>query len=193
MDSSAVYVYGSLVGLGDGRVESQPDLTSLRPAVLEGYRRTWNVAMDNSRRIPGYKQYVDPATGEPPGCFVVFLNVVVDGGARVNGALVEVSADGLAALDRRERNYERIDISAQLAEPVDGTAWAYVGSSEAVERFRIGQRGDRAVISEAYRDAVRDGFLSLGVEAAAQFDALTEAPPCPVVPLRRVPILEHEP
>lgn len=187
-----VFGYGSLVGpgevnarVGDG---GQPTSPSLQPAVLQAYRRTWNVAMDNSRSIPGYKRYLDPATGEPAPCFVVFLNIVADPGRQVNGALFAVSARHLATLDRRERNYRRIDVSAHLVTPVQGTVWTYTGSPEAVERFDTGRRTGRAVISKAYWDGVRGGFSALGVEAAAQFDALTDPLPCPVVALERVPV-----
>src|SRR5581483_4112443 len=67
-----VFGYGSLLTpAGDGIAE-------FVPRRLRGYRRIWNVAMDNSQAIPGYKQYLDPATGTPPHCFVVFLNIVPD-------------------------------------------------------------------------------------------------------------------
>ena len=144
--------------------------------------------MDNARSIPGYKRYLDPATGEPASGFVVFLNIVPDPDRCVNGVLLAVSAEDLTELDRRERNYQRIDVSAHLAEPGDGTVWSYAGSRAAVERFETGRRSDRAMISRAYRDSVRRGFAALGDEAAVQFDAWTDPPPCPVVALQRVPV-----
>jgi cation transport regulator ChaC len=181
-----VFAYGSLVGPGDGPGGEGLAPEQLEPALVQGYRRTWNVAMDNSRSIPGYKQYLDPATGESPHGFVVFLNIVADDGARVNGALVEVSARQLVALDRRERNYERIEVSGQLVSAVAGTVWTYVGCAEAIARFERGQRGNRAMINRSYLEAVKRGFSALGEEAAAQFEALTDPPPCPVVALRRI-------
>ena len=44
--------------------------TSGTPAVLHGHRRRWGVAMDNAVDLPGYKAYVDPATGERPAVHV---------------------------------------------------------------------------------------------------------------------------
>jgi hypothetical protein len=159
----------------------------LRPAEVRGYRRTWNVAMDNSVTLPDYKYYVDPATGERPQCFVVFLNIVADGSASVNGALFGVTEAELDGLDRRERNYSRIQVGSRLAEPVEGRVWTYVGRPAAVSRFETARRLDRGVIQAAYRDGVRRGFVALGVEAATEFERLTDPPPCPIVALDRVP------
>jgi hypothetical protein len=177
-----VFGYGSLLTTD---AEPIPELTASR---LRGHRRTWNVAMNNSQAIPGYKRYVDPVTGNPPAVFVVFLNIVADPGGEVNGALFPVSDEKLAALDRRERNYERIDVTAGLADPVAGSIWAYAGSSAGIERFEVGQRAGSAVISRGYVDDVRRGFASLGADAAAELESLTDPPPCPIVALRRVPV-----
>jgi hypothetical protein len=102
--------------------------------------------------------------------------------------LLPVSRARLAALDRRERNYERIEVSAHLPEVTPATVWTYAGSRAAVERFETGRRTNTAMISQAYRDGVRRGFATLGEQSAAQFEAWTDPPPCPVVPLRRVPV-----
>jgi cation transport regulator ChaC len=181
-DQQYVFGYGSLLTpAGDG-------IAGMVAGQLRGYRRTWNVAMDNSRAIPGYKQYVDPTTGTPPRCFVVFLNIVTDPDRDVNGALFPVSANDLAALDRRERNYDRIEVSSSLAEPVAGPVWTYVGSKGGMERFQTGVHTDSAVISAGYAQAVRRGLALLGNGAEAEFDSMTDPPPCPIVPLRRVPV-----
>ena len=177
-----MFGYGSLLTpAGDGIAE-------LVPRRLRGYRRIWNVAMDNSQAIPGYKQYLDPATGTPPHCFVVFLNIVPDRDRDVNGAVFPVSGQELAALDRRERNYDRIDVSSSLAEPMAGRVWTYVGSTAGVQRFHAGVHSNTAVISEAYALAVRRGCASLGEDAEVEFQSMTDPPPCPIVPLRRVAV-----
>jgi hypothetical protein len=183
-----VFGYGSLLERG------QP---GARPLVrdLKGYRRTWNVAMDNGQNIAGYKHYLDAATGERRRWFVTFLNVVRDPAARVSGVLFEVSDAALDELDRRERNYSRIEISGELSEPVDGDAWVYVGLEDAVRRFRFGQSTGRAVVSREYYEGVRKDFASLGPDALAGFDSLTDAIPCPILELRRIdhPRLGTEP
>jgi hypothetical protein len=176
-----VFGYGSLLTR-----DAEP-IPELMPSRLRGHRRTWNVAMDNSRAIPGYKRYVDPVTGNPPAVFVVFLNIVADADSEVNGALFPVSDEKLAALDRRERNYERIDVTAHLAEAA-GPVWTYSGSTAGIERFEAAKRAGAAVISRGYVDDVRRGFASLGADAAAELESLTDPPPCPIVALRRVPV-----
>lgn len=173
-----VFGYGSLL---ERRREPVPGLCELR-----GFRRTWNVAMDNRQTIPGYKHYVDRATGARSGWFVTFLNIVRDPGAVVNGVMFEVDDALLERLDRRERNYERADVSAEISHQVDGRVWAYVGSRDAVDRFLCGCRTGRAVISRDYYARVREDFAVVGGDALERFDELTDPPPCPVLDLRRV-------
>jgi hypothetical protein len=178
-----VFGYGSLLDRGDGGSElaGGPYMCD-----LSGYRRTWNVAMDNTRSIPGYKYYVDRATGERAPWYVAFLNIVPDSDATVNGVVFEASHSLLTRLDQRERNYTRIDVSAGLSDTVDGTVWAYVGSDAAIERFRIGYRTGRAVISRDYYEGVCGNFAELGAGALQRFVELTDGAPCPMRELRRV-------
>jgi hypothetical protein len=121
------------------------------PAYLPGYRRAWNVAMDNRATIPGYKYYVDEG-GERPEVFVTFLNLVPGGG--VHGKVVPI--EDIAALDARERNYARVDVSASVDHP--GPVYAYIGLDEAVARFEAGHRAGRAVVARAYLESVRAAF-----------------------------------
>jgi hypothetical protein len=146
-----VFGYGSLV-TGGGT-----------PARLHGYRREWNVAMDNRVTIPGYKYYVDPA-GERPRVVVTFLNLVPGDG--VDGVVLEADP---AELDARERQYKRVDVSHAI--DVVGPVYAYIGRGEAVARFEAGLREGRAVAQRSYVEAVRD---------------IAPAPPFPVLDLTRV-------
>src|SRR3954462_5626102 len=104
-----VFGYGSLVRRPDGL-----------PCNLLGHRRAWNVAMDNRRTIPGYQYYVDPDTAERPAperppVRVTFLNLYPAAEGRVNAVAFPVTADELDELDRRERNYDRIDVTRRIA------------------------------------------------------------------------------
>jgi cation transport regulator ChaC len=150
-----VFAYGSL--MPDGGM----------PARLLGYRRAWNVAMDNRETIPGYKYYLDEAGGRPE-VFVTFLNLVPGGEA--DGVVFAV--DDLGALDARERNYARVDVSASLS--VTGPVFAYVGLDEAIARFEAARRGGRAVVARAYLEEVQAGFPDV------------DPPPVPVLDLTRV-------
>jgi cation transport regulator ChaC len=184
--SQYVFGYGSLLERPRGRDGGTEAPAGPWPAELRRYRRTWNVAMENSRTIPGYKYYVDEATGKRGDWFVTFLNVVPDPGSAVNGVVFAVTDEVLVELDGRERNYDRVEVSGQLSPAMDGRAWVYVGSAAAVQRFEDGYRAGRAVVPRRYYQRVIDDFAAMGQSALRTFEQLTDPPPCPVVDLRRV-------
>ena len=124
-----VFGYGSLA-------------TGVRNTRIQGYRRRWGVAMDNSVDLPGYKYFVDPRTGERPHVMVAFLDLVEDPQGEVDGTLLEV--EDIAALDRRERNYERREIQRGIH--------AYFGTLEARARFAKGP----TVVASSYYEIVRE-------------------------------------
>lgn len=121
--------------------------------------------MDNRHDLPGYKYYTDPG-GQRPAVFVAFLDLrpVPDGdGSGVNGLCLPVDDAALARLDLRERNYERIEVSARIQADTGGArVWAYVGTAAARERLQIGRREGTAVIHGGYLAAVSEGFAALG-------------------------------
>jgi hypothetical protein len=126
--------------------------------------------MDNTRDLPGYKHYVDPASGERPAVMVAFLDLVPDPESAVNGVVFEV--DDLAALDERERNYERREARPGV--------WAYFGTEAARERFERGP----TVICRDYYEGVRESFDRLG--ELARFESSTDTPSVPIRDLRRI-------
>lgn len=192
-----MFGYGSLVARRDGEPDAGPgrrdgdrDAGPGRLAHLSGYRRAWSVAMDNGVEIPGYKCYVDPVTGRRPDVFVAFLNITPSPGSLVNGTLSEVSTGELADLDRRERNYARIDVTEDVTDggggAIGGTVWCYVGTPEARERFARGSGGGRVVIQADYHARVRRAFADAAPGGLREFDRLTAPPTCPIIGLRRV-------
>jgi hypothetical protein len=139
--------------------------------------------MDNSRDIPGYKYYLDAVTGERPAVYVAFVDLEPDPETAVNGVVFPVRAGGLAALDARERNYQREDVTGLLSEPpADGRVWAYLGTESARERFATGP----TVVCRSYVEQMRDGFAKLGPGELARFDASTDDPPVELLELERV-------
>jgi cation transport regulator ChaC len=158
-------------------------------ADLRGFRRAWGVAMDNRRDLPGYKYYTDPG-GARPAVFVCFLDVApaIGDDARVNGLCVPVGAAELAALDVRERNYERVEVTDAVwvdGERVPGRVWTYAGRAEARERLRRGVASGTAVIDGGYLRAVRAGFASLGEAEGRACAASLDPGAVPVVELVR--------
>jgi hypothetical protein len=166
-----VFGYGSLLRRAGGL-----------PCHLLRHRRAWNVAMDNRRTIPGYKYYVDPETGERPAIHVAFLNLYPTPDGGVNGIALPVTPEALDELDRRERNYDRIDVTPLLDVDLGGTVWTYLGSADARERFERGT----AVVAQEYFDRIRDGFATAG--GLDEFDRSTDRPTVPLRRLRRVDV-----
>jgi gamma-glutamylcyclotransferase (GGCT)/AIG2-like uncharacterized protein YtfP len=177
-----VFGYGSLLERQHERAQALCELT--------GFRRTWNVAMDNRQTIRGYKHYVDRATGARGAWFVTFLNIVRDPDAKVNGVMFEADDAVLERLDSRERNYERVDVSANVSPAAERRVWAYVGSRAALDRFRLGCNAGRAVVSRDYYERVLGDFATVGGDALRRFHELTDAVPCPILDLRRI---DHPP
>ena len=132
-------------------------------ADLRGMRRGWGVAMDNRIDIPGYKCYLDPQ-GRRPAVSVCFLDVDLDDspGACVNGVCLPVGAAELAALDHRERNYDRIDVTDRICNADSMRVWTYRGSAEGRARFDTAVREGAAVIHAEYLETVNAGFRALG-------------------------------
>lgn len=154
-----VFGYASLVAdhAGDGAVA----------ATLSGYRRIWGVAADNTQTIPGYKMYISRADGSRPAVFVAFLDLESDDEAAVNGLARPVDAAQLAALDLRERNYDRIEVTEAVRGiddgplRVDGRVWAYMGSAGGRARLREGVAVGTAVVSRDYLQKVRAALSPL--------------------------------
>jgi gamma-glutamylcyclotransferase (GGCT)/AIG2-like uncharacterized protein YtfP len=176
-----VFAYGSLVrDLAGGEELARGG------AHLRDHRRAWNVAMDNSVSLPGYKYYLDAEDCSRPEVFVTFLNLIPAPGHRVNGMLVPVSAEELLELDRRERNYTRREVTTSIERGAGGRVWSYFGKPEACRRFDAGLRAARAVIDESYLERVRAGFQALADDALAEFEQSTDPHGCRTLRLLRV-------
>lgn len=157
-----VFGYGSLaVDLGGEAAE------------LRGHRRLWGVAMDNGRDVPGYKHYVLRADGGRPQVHVAFLDIVQDAQSAVNGVIGPVDEAALRELDRRERNYVRVDVTGDVP-GATRTVWAYVGSPGGRARLRAAHDRGQAVISRDYLERVRAGFAALGPQQLAAFERSTD-------------------
>jgi gamma-glutamylcyclotransferase (GGCT)/AIG2-like uncharacterized protein YtfP len=153
-------------------------------ARLHGWRRGWGAAMDNAVTIPGYKYFLAPDGSRPDVC-VAFLDVHEDDAAAVNGVCMPVDAATLAALDERERNYRRVDVTVAV-EPAIGPTWTYVGRPESRARYAHAAAAERLVVASEYAATVERGFRSLGDGAWAEFASRTDDHRPPLRELRRV-------
>jgi cation transport regulator ChaC len=182
-----IFGYGSLLPAGAAAL---PD--GAVPCRLRGWRRGWGVAMDNGRDLPGYKHYLTP-DGERPDVMVAFLDIAPDAGGLVNGAAIPVEPGELPGLDRRERNYRRVEVTGRIDArlPGGGPVWAYVGLRASRERAARGRREGRVVVSRGYLERVRAGFAAIGERRS--FSRLTAPLPAPVADLvlvRHGPVAE---
>jgi dephospho-CoA kinase len=178
-----VFAYGSLAA----------DLRASHRAELRGRRRAWGVAMDNRVDVPGYKHYRLRADGSRPAVCVAFLDLLDDDpSATTTGVCVPVDDAQLAIIDRRERNYDRIDVTAALAGGgPGGVVWAYVGTPTGRGRLREARERGRAVISRDYLERTRAAFAALGPEALAEFEAGAAIGDLPVWDLERHDLPVH--
>jgi hypothetical protein len=186
--SEPVYVfgYGSLVELSTplwiGEVAHQPIAGR-----LHGFRRSWGVAMNNWDAAVTAKHWVDPGSGEKLQIRVAYLDIEARRGATVNGLAVPVDESRLAALDAREGNYERFEVSRAFRPVAPGPVFVYRGLEAARERRRQGAAGGDVYISSEYLDQVQRAFSALGPDALAEFEQTTGPLPFPVKDLKRIP------
>jgi hypothetical protein len=156
-----VFGYGSLAARS-GTAVSRGFQRHGFVADLAGFARSWGVAMDNRQNLPGYKYYTD-AGGRRPAVFVTFLDLRPSHTttAGVNGLCLPVQETDLIGLDRRERNYERVDVSDRI-DAGDAQVWVYVGNAAGRARLEAGRGRGTAVIDANYLRAVEAGFWTLG-------------------------------
>ena len=184
VDSSMSWVfgYGSLVS------PTSLERTLGRPvptdrdwvlAVLRGYGRRWNYG---SRTVRADWE-IDGRPVERG--LIVALGLVEAPGDWCNGAVAAVSDDELALLDRRERDYDRVDVTDRIdpAGTISGPVVTYVPRTRAVARYVEHRDEGRAAVSRRYFDLVRTAFDDLGPGEAERFEASTPAPAVPVIDL----------
>jgi cation transport regulator ChaC len=179
-DPEIAYVFGyaSLVALADAEA---------LPGRLHGYRRNWGAAMNNWEGGDAVKHWLDRETGERPHIRVAYLDIELRQGSAVNGVAIPVNEDRLAALDAREINYERVDVTAAFEPEVEARVFTYLGLDAARERCRQGVEDGDTFVSRDYAAGVRRAFEHLAPDAPAEFDRTTDPCPFPERDLRAIP------
>ena len=172
-----VFGYASLVAIEDA---------AAHPGRLHGYRRHWGVAMNNWEGGEEVKHFLDRATGERPRIRVAYLDIYEREGSAVNGLALPVDRERLRALDEREINYQRIEVTEAFEGTAAGRVFTYIGLDAARERCRQGAADGNAFVSRDYAAGVRLAFERLSAEALAEFDCTTDPLPFPERDLRVV-------
>jgi len=180
-----VFGYGSLV---DPSSFSATIGRELRPGIdffeaeLIGFGRRWNYGVMHS----------SASAAGPDGVMVeytiVALGIVRAAEESVNGVIGRVEPGELAPLDRRERHYDRLDVTDRTTvhdAEVSGQIFVYVPRPQTIERYERARDAGRAAIEQRYWDLVDDAFAGLGPEAHARYHNTTPAPDVPVMRLSR--------
>lgn len=185
--SSGVWVfgYGSLVspesfGHTLGRVLTRG--VDVHPATVTGFGRRWNygvmTAIGESEEADGTRR----------AWTVVALGITTSEHETVNGVVAWVADGELDALDRRERNYDRVDVSDRITivGQVDrGPVVTYVPRAEPVEWYEAARDRGTAAVERRYWDLVDAAFTELGPDEHRRYHATTPPPDVPIVTMRR--------
>lgn len=152
-------------------------------AEVAGFGRRWNYGS-----LSAIGRAADPS-GAVRDYTIVALGVSELAGETVHGTIGWVSNDELAALDRRERYYDRVDVTGVAsvvdAEQVAGSVMTYVPRREAVERYEQSRDRGEAAVDQRYFDLVDRAFGDLGADRRRRLHDTTPAPDIPVLPLQR--------
>lgn len=189
-DETWVFGYGSLVSAESVGVTIDREVTigdGFEPAVLHGYGRCWNYG--------SLRQRADwhGAHGEVTAGIVVSLGVMPDPDRWANGAIVRVTPDELARLDRRESDYDRVDVTESMRydrPPEPGTepraVVTYVPRRSAIERYERHRRDGTAAVRAGYVTLVEEAFAALGGTHLADYRATTPEPDVEVIEFESV-------
>jgi cation transport regulator ChaC len=180
-----VFGYGSLVSPESFGATIGRDLRSgidLFEAELAGYGRRWNYALGSSSG-----RLTDGSRDEQLRTIIALGLVAADDEA-ANGIIGWVRDDEVGALDRRERRYDRVDVTALTtsATDVEGPIVTYVPRLEAVDDYEAARDQGVAAIELRYWDLVDHAFGELGPRQLAQYRATTPPPDVPILEMTRV-------
>jgi len=172
MTRIAIFAYGSLVDPYSAAqtIGRQVEPT---PARLGGRRRRWSLVRDNLR---AEKTFAIEPGGELPR-WILGLNLEPAPGTPEpegpNGVLIEVTETELAALDRRELRYDRVEVQAPTGAERFARVFAYTAKpANFAPRPPAG-----AVIVAAYAKTVERAFAAMGAAELEAFHKTTGAPP----------------
>lgn len=160
-------------------------------AEVDGFGRRWNYGVMHTEGV------TIGDDGEEAVWTIVALGVVPAVGESVNGVVCWVDDREIEALDRRERHYDRVDVTdrasvhgASLGAPVaaDARIVTYVPRPEARRHHEAAREAGRAAIERRYWDLVGEAFTALGADRHERYRATTPGPDLPVLELLRRPV-----
>ena len=117
-----LFGYGSLISRESAAATCQRTIEPEQhiDTILVGYERIWQLAVPV---LVG-----DSFDQKREG---VFLDIAPAAGVACVGSMFVVTTDELSYFDRRERQYERVDVTAQIFPPArNGKVYTYVGQPQ---------------------------------------------------------------
>jgi cation transport regulator ChaC len=177
---SALFGYGSLISKASlektlGRKYTGPFIV----CELEGWRRSWDVAMPNNK--PDQPTYEETPSGRMYPDNILYLNVRSITGSLVNGVLFVVNSEELDEFDKREWIYKREDVTSQLHGAIveNGPAYVYVAKPEYVMTNVASPA--QAAVRRNYLKHLETGFHDLGETFRIAFEASSDPVPLHLV------------
>ncbi|MDA3014730.1 MAG: gamma-glutamylcyclotransferase [Actinomycetota bacterium] len=184
-----VFGYGSLVSptsLGYTLGRSPVRGVDFLAAECDGWERRWNYGhpMGGSTYSGADVDQIDT---------VIALGVAPVSDACMNGVIALVDGDELERLDRRERNYDRVDVTDGVRLLENGP-WSgdvnrvvtYVPRPNALDIYADARERGRAGIEIRYWNLVNDAFDALLPGQGERYRSTTPAPDVPVLDVSRV-------
>ncbi|NND75342.1 MAG: gamma-glutamylcyclotransferase [Ilumatobacter sp.] len=150
-------------------------------AELDGYGRRWNYGTATRFWAPRLDD------GRDHHWTFVALGIEAAAGETTNGVVAHVTDDELPALDRRERNYDRVDVTDQVTihgrgGPSTGDRIVtYVPGATAIDLYETARARGEAAITRRYWDLVDGAFAALGHDRRERYHATTPLPDIPVI------------
>jgi len=179
-----VFGYGSLVdpeSLGRTLGRQVTPGVDFLAAELTGWGRRWNYGVGH---VVGTWRHADGTLIDDG--VIVALGVVAAPHETINGIVARVSGVEIAALDQRERDYDRVDVTASVTvrteafEP-EARIVTYVPRPSAIERYETARDDGRAGIRSTYWGLVDAAFAVWGADQLERYRSTTPPPDVPVV------------
>lgn len=159
MTHAYFFGYGSLVN------RDTHDFEGAHPAQLKGWRRVWR-----------HTQLRE----------VAYLTVIPDADSEIDGLIAEVPHDDWAALDHRERAYDRVSAAHQINHPLPHAPQIAV---YAIPHGKHGDPSTTGPVLLSYIDVVVQGYLrEFGEDGAVRFFETTGGWDAPVLDDRADPV-----
>lgn len=172
---TALVGYGSLLSRSSLEGTLGRSYTGLfLQCTVRGWRRTWDAAM------PNRKFYAEGVEGRITPRAILYLNVKRDPSTDINGILFVVNQDELAAYDRRESIYERVDVRSDLDVKIEGgQIYMYVCRPEYC--IAHSHSPADAAVRATYLQIIEQGLLDFDQEFRQHYEKSTDIPPAHLI------------